>query len=50
MQDTYEENVQDIEITYVGISLAEVEHQDMCWWISKMTRLETSFANVKKAC
>ena len=30
------------------ISLGKVEHQDMCWWISEMTRLKTSFANVKK--
>ena len=29
-------------------SLAKVEHQYMCWWISEMKRSKTSSANVKK--
>jgi len=32
---------------YLGVSLVKVGHQDMRWWISKMTRLKTSCANVK---
>ena len=46
----YDENVQDNEIAYLGISLGKIEHQDRCWWISEMTRLNTSFANAKKNC